>query len=460
MEIDLRPIFDEPIINNELNDFAEVFNHISKGIVTARSRGLYSRQDRLIQKLINHIELNMRANTNYYILIQYKLMNNHYSTLSQNSMSKFILLLKERFINGREYVESGSEKFNEIDFDLIMSMQIIDQRNINLNNAGGMFIYTNETSIDLSKYQIFTTEEIKEFVKEMKLGTREEINFDDHIFSRHCILQCLMLYRVDTSIILSIKTLLYGPYLKKNLLHKIVDIINEPIELHYYNKDNIVQKYIYKGKLCVEGDVRIKIALYDAHYFKYEIVDYHRWYLENYNNEKFINNPRIREITKLNGKGYPNYSNEYKMSSLQMIHYLKNINMFRPFQKGELYSISKNLIPIIEPYNKIDDNIIICEKDLKNNSEIQSKTMIEKFEIDNKILSYLVDYNWDNDFDYICMADTETFNTHEDKNNTKHVPIAHGFLEYTKEELKNNFHEITKNTKNKSKNITIGPNCI
>lgn len=240
-------------------------------------------------------------------------------TITSNSIDGFMKLIKNRKTLELDNV-FGSDKMFEINFEGLKEIKFekIEAKKIVKNKDGSFFKYLNTTNIDLTGYQI---------VRECDDG--EQIN------SEQCLLFCFKTLGIEESKINNIKLSIPSFNIPKNKFNDICDIIKKKIILHYIasSHDNIIKKELY-GKSYTET---IEIAIYENHYFVYEDTKYNKFFIDNYEELKDLEDCyNIKRTTKKNNKTYYEFG-EKRCSSLYLVNKLFNDGYF----KKDTVSINK-----------------------------------------------------------------------------------------------------------------------
>ena len=183
-------------------------------------------------------------------------ININNKSIPLNNNNKFILykLLTDGFL--LEIInEFGSDKnasYNFTNINKITINKLNKPTKIIKNKNGGFFPYVNTSDIDLTEYQIY----------------KETDEIDEENCLIHSLLKCNVEYSLINNVKLSFKQ---GSKIKKTDIKEIAKIIDKPITLYQYDKrDKLIKtQYNPKGK---SYDDTISIAIYEHHYFKYEMT--------------------------------------------------------------------------------------------------------------------------------------------------------------------------------------------
>lgn len=243
--------------------------------------------------------------------------------INETTRDFIISILTNGFVveEGQTY---GSDVLDNITVSDISTFELerIQPPNRVLNRNGRFFPYINTTNLDLSSYQIYDQEQTKE------LKDRE-----------HCLLHTLGECGIQSSLINEIKLLLVeGCNFRKKDLKCLPNILKHNITLHELKPCGKIKKTII-GK---EKD-NINIALYSSHFFKFEETKYSRYYINNYEELKDID--EAFRIIKKDGRK----SDEYKINSLAMVDKLCKAGCFKKldmssFQETSSHSLLKDHI--------------------------------------------------------------------------------------------------------------------
>lgn len=218
-----------------------------------------------------------------------------------------IKVLTDGFIleQGEQFESDAINNMNILEIEELQIKQLPAPQRIIKNRDGRFFPHTNTTDLDLSKYQIYNQEQA------YKLDNRE-----------HCLIHTLLECGIDKAIANEIKfTFKSGCNFKKTDLKQVAEIIKKCIVLHSIKPDGKIKKQKFNG-----GDDIINIAIHENHYFIYEETIYSKFFINNYEKCKDMNNKF--NIVKLDKGKYPQYADNRKINSLQMINKLLSQNLF------------------------------------------------------------------------------------------------------------------------------------
>jgi len=224
--------------------------------------------------LLNSLDV-LKNNNNKYLL---KFDNNNY-TLNKKNIDKLQNIIK----NGSVLVEVNDGSDSEIvEYFLRYDKPVTIEKLTELDNkklliTGEFFKYTQNTDLDLEKYQIFT-----EFTSE-----KVAVN---------CFIQSMICANVDVSIIEQMKRMIMTRDIPQRMIKNICEKFDLHITIRYINSNHNLRRYGKKDK------TEIKLGLIDNHYFYIDEVPVTNYALLNYNTvKKYKNWNNIRGITK-NGK--------------------------------------------------------------------------------------------------------------------------------------------------------------
>jgi hypothetical protein len=203
----------------------------------------------------------------------------------------------------------GSDTINNMNIREIEDIKIervIHGGRIIKNRDGKFFPYINTTILDLTKYQIYNQEQV------YNLEKRE-----------HCLIHTLLEAGINKALVNEIKlTFKSGCSFKKSDIKKVSEIIDKTIILNNLRPDGKIKKTIYN-----KGKDEINIALHENHYFIYEETIYSKFFINNYERCKELENPY--NIVKLQKGKYPDYNEGRKINSLLMVEKLLKVGYFK-----------------------------------------------------------------------------------------------------------------------------------
>ena len=284
--------------------------------------------------------------------------------LTPNSIDKF----RDKILTGMELhreFDTGSDVIDQFDIHNIdpdIEIEEIDLPNI--NNDGYYFKYYNITEFDLSKYQIYTREQKRNYLN----NKNPEIN-------EHCL--WLALYKsnkLTENQLCELKLMLVEGNCPKSRLKIIAEKLNIQITLTEYllTSGKISLKYINKG-----NRENISIALYKDHYFINDIIPIHLFGARNWNNKQFTYNKRFFEIVRFREQDkYIEYKKEYSQKALTIIKEIFENKGFEEFKFEDHYKDInfemnyKQDIKLVEPFYSKEDNEEREPKNVKYNENI------------------------------------------------------------------------------------------
>lgn len=261
-------------------------------------------------------------------------------TLRGKTVEKLKNILSHSRVLLEKNEQVGSDKLDQIVASQITGARIReikkpDQDVKIFQRNGGFFKQILSINLDLSRYQIYTKEQLNEI---------KTIN--------QCLIHCLELSGVERKLIHSLIESL-NPEIKKHnkyrfnistySLLKIAEKIRQQIIL--YKKDTKHKTRFTKYPKTIpenwEEQEPIKIALYDNHYFLYEDTKYTSYSVKHYDDVKDLKN--FHNICEFNRKDklYKRKRKTARMNSLDLVHYLKNEGKFVDDAKL-LYKLHKN----------------------------------------------------------------------------------------------------------------------
>ena len=221
----------------------------------------------------------------------------------------------------------GSDVLDNITINDITTFELIrlNQPQHPMLRDGRFFPFINTTNLDLSSYQIYNQEQTN------KLKERE-----------HCLLHTLQECGISLSITNEIKLLLVeGCNFRKKDLKLLPKIIKQNITLHELKPCGKIKKTII-GK----EKENINIALHSSHFFKYEETIFSRYFINNYEELKDIDEA-FRIVKKDEKKIWR--TDERKINSLSLVDklmrdgYFKKLDM-SSFQETASHTLLKNHI--------------------------------------------------------------------------------------------------------------------
>ena len=303
------------------------------------------------KKLIETLKNNITATTRFKL--GYKINGVHkYMMLTPRSIDKF----RDKILTGMELhreFNTGSDVIDEFDIhDIDSDIEIEEVELPNRNNDGYYFKYYNTTQFDLSKYQIYTKEQITQARTITSLTSHKTEMYE------HCL--WLALYQskeLTEDQLCELKLMLVEGNCPKSRLKPIAEKLNIQITLTEYliTTNKISLKYINKG-----NRKNISIALYKDHYFINDIIPVHLFGARNWNNKQFTSNKRFSEIIRYRESDkYIEYKKEYSQKALTVIKELFENKGFEEFKFEDHYKD----INFEMNYNQ---DIKLLEKDISN----------------------------------------------------------------------------------------------
>lgn len=218
---------------------------------------------------------------------------------------------------------------------------------------GSFFNYENKTDLDLTPLQILREED------------------DERIINEQCLLYVLQQNGVSNTLINTIKLSITNRAIPKKDLEKICSIIKKKIIIHFYRNDRETKETTEThGK---EYNEVIEVSLYENHYFVYEKSEYSKYFIDNYDKLKDVQNGKhITKIRVKNGKQTYEYDKKKKCNTLYLIN--------RLFKDGYFKRDTKMLL-------QLDDNASYSSQviPLDNIDEEQDNEYSEKDEVKQKI---------------------------------------------------------------------------
>jgi hypothetical protein len=212
----------------------------------------------------------------------------YFRTFSEKYIDSLMLMLNNGY-NGYVSIDkvSYSDAEESYNYDEIEEIDIfeINEENVNfIDNKNGLFFnFLNTTKLDLTRYQIIREEDDAEIIN-----------------SEHCLFNCFIKLGLEPALINAVKLAVCVAdkvnitYISKSSLNKVCSIIKKQINIHSYeNKRKHKRVQIY-GK---EYKDILKIAMYKSHYFVYEETEYNKYFIDNYDKLKNVENgPNIKEM--------------------------------------------------------------------------------------------------------------------------------------------------------------------
>jgi hypothetical protein len=344
--------------NLSIEEFEERFNN--RIIPTKKQTTKY------LKKLENN------KNENELLVLQFNTTEKQTEASSSEEFEKFITvsktyrpyivnLLTKRDTTEADYSHSGgSDVMADISLSYVSkiehSYRPIDEKVIRNaeNKNGGFFEGANMTKIDLSRYQIYTSEEHK----------------DKKVNKNHCILYTLKQSGINDETLKKVSTTFENSmYFPISKMQELADLIENTIHIHRIerkSKEERTLKYPFKDTNPVQ------IALYKNHYFTFEDTIYSSFSVKNYDALKDIENfNNIFKIRRAKGKkdSYSTDKKNYKIDSLKLIKLMDEQDMFDFNDSNMLITtdggLERDAIDI--PLTNIDNEQILFGSDEKDN---------------------------------------------------------------------------------------------
>ena len=270
------------------------------------------------------------------------------------------LLIDGFFIKTEE--EYGSDRLSEFKMEGIQSVvirEIPQGDRVRGNKSGQHFDYTNTTNLDLKKYQIYSS---SEYPKQME----------------HCFIHSLKELGVSEDVVNSVKlSIIEGANLAKTHFTKIAELLKMKIILHQYRNDGVKKMKTIFGNKHTES---VEICLYKDHYFIYELTEYNKYYINNY--QKCVDEKYPTNIYRINYSKIETSDNEqYKIDSLSLVKSLFNQGFFI-VGEYEHKNPKKSCID-----SKLTDNIIEEQKEMIFNDKVDVKEYIFYADCESDVVS-------------------------------------------------------------------------
>ena len=279
-------------------------------------------------------------------------------TIPMNIKNKQLIrnLLTNLYTDEEDTSLVGSDAFNDVIINYVSNIRIVsyELKFLPINKNGSYFRYVNTTQEDLTRYQIYKTDDNKDL--------------------ENCFIKTLILNEINNDDINTVKKFIVGgAYIRKSNIKNIVDIIKSNITIYEYNCDEEINKITY-GKF----KNNIDIAIYENHYFIYEKTKYSRYCIDNY--EELKDKKEFYDIYKKDRYN----KTQRKLNSLQLVNRLFKLGYFIKGDETESHEY------------KEDKEISICLDYIENEQMIyEPKTTIRPTDYKN--------------IGKIIYADTETY---------------------------------------------------
>ena len=230
-----------------------------------------------------------------------------YVAFNDTTRDIIIKVLTDGFIleEGEQFESDAINNMNILEIEELQITKLPAPQRIIRNRDGHFFPHTNTTDLDLSKYQIYNQEQA------YNLKDREHCLI-------HTLLECGLTKAIVNEVKLSFKS---GCNFKKADLKQVAEIINKCIVLHSIKPDGKIKKQKFNG-----GDEIINIAIHENHYFIYEETIYSKFFINNYEKCKDMDN-KFNIVKLVKGK-HPQYAETKKINSLQMVEKLLSQKLF------------------------------------------------------------------------------------------------------------------------------------
>jgi len=259
----------------------------------------------------------------------------------------------------------GSDVYDKIDLANVVNVKIekLKKPKRLLVKNGNFFPYINMTDMDLSRYQIYNTNQA---IKVRGNG------YED------CIIHSLEMCGVESHYLDRIKlSYISGVNMRKKDLFKISGIIKRQINLHTIDNSGKVRT---QNIIPKEFNESINLCLYESHYFINEVVPYSKFFISNYSILKNVENSnQIIKITK--GKYYERDVNA-SINTLTMIQILLKgghfeISDLNMFYESASHKLTKNIINLdnIQNEQKLYKEVI-DETDEEETKEVKVRNYI------------------------------------------------------------------------------------
>lgn len=329
-------------------------------------------------------KLEDNKNENELLVLQFNTTEKHTEASSSEEFEKFITvsktyrpyivnLLTKRDTTEADYSHSGgSDVMADISLSYVSkiehSYRPIDEKVIRNaeNKNGGFFEGANMTNIDLSRYQIYTSEEHKQ----------------KRVIKHHCILYTLKQSGIDDEKLKKISTTFENSmYFPISKMQELVDLIENTIHIHRLerkSKEERTLKYPFKDTNPIQ------IALYKNHYFTFEDTIYSSFSVINYDVLKDVENFNdVFKIRKEKNKKetYRRDKKNYKIDSLKLIKLMDEQEMFNFNDENMLITtdggLERDAIDI--PLTNIDSEQILFGLDEKTGKPKKKKRERRQF---------------------------------------------------------------------------------
>jgi hypothetical protein len=336
-------------LNNKINELIE--NKDYEQILNDIKDGKYLMTD----KQAKYTFENMKNDANYIVKINIENDDEpKYLTANGTTADFFNFLFRFGFDNNelvKKDIDTGEYRLNGelVSSDSARLINVNNITNLSLSSAspntgnrnGGFFPYINTSNLDLTKYQIYNQNEA-----------------NDEKLKEHCLIHTLKQNNLNDVLINDLKfTFQTQEDIKKNdpkinelklsfssltnfkkiHLKKISKILKKNISLHEYRIDDKINEIIYK----YEGETvnNINIAIYKNHFFIFEQTNYSKYFIDNYEDLKNIENNF--DIVGIKNGEYK-YDSTKKINSLCLIKKLFNNGYFKKLDMSNFIETTKH----------------------------------------------------------------------------------------------------------------------
>jgi len=257
--------------------------------------------------------------------------------------------------------EEGSDTLKNINIAEIDSIKyrILKADRFIKNRDGRFFTKINTTEIDLSKYQIYNQNQA----------------YDEDIYKKreHCLIHTLQEQGISKAILNSIKlSYITGFNIRKKDLPFICEQIKRNINVYTKNGNRIAIQNI---KCSTPTDQSVEIAMYENHYFTYEITKYSSYSIIHYDelkNCEDFHDIIKKKTTKGRYHYYTRAQGKSKINSLLLVDKLSQSGKFKKLDLIRFEESSNN----IETRDHIYLDNIECEQ-TNDNIRIEQTTKQE-----------------------------------------------------------------------------------
>lgn len=357
------------------NFIAEQENQIVRRYEEEQKRAQELAQEQKRQLRIQRLKLNLDANSfNKLQKMDVRLTDNELERLLTN-LGNDRYLLHIYFSDGTTSIVT----LREYDFESIMSQTYIagpdnefksdaweenkakkivrfklekveNKRMTNVRKNNAFFAYVNNTNIDLSNYQIYTSD--------------QERN------NQSCLIYVLEHHSIPKDVINNVLLQIGVGHINTPIskMKSIAELIDKKLVCHFYDENKQRNDMVKWGKKDAE---ELHFAQYKNHFFVFEEVQYTRLYLDNYVviEEKFQDHPSKNLVTRITSKNI--YSNNPKtINSLQLVVKMMELNMFSPL---DIYNVKIDEVKIIPTIANIESD---CKLVVPTSNIEESKKLI------------------------------------------------------------------------------------